>query len=565
MREVGFRSWRWGLVAVVATTLAGGPLERAVAQQKLGSEFQVNSYTTADQEDPALAVAAGGDFLVVWESWGQDGDVKGVFGQRFDRAGAKLGGEFQVNTYTTDYQQAPAVAADSSGGFIVVWEDCLQDDRDCNVFGQRFDATGARVGDEFQVNTYTVRHEPAKPEIAADASGHFVVVWRDYYDVVGQRFDATGAKLGGEFQVNTYTTDTQYRPAVAADANGSFVVAWQSYDQDGDADGVFGQRFDGAGGRLGGEFQVNTQTQGYQSDPAVAPTRSGGFVVVWENYTYGEGGESYNIAGQRFDGTGARVGGEFQVNTHETANHFRPAVASDRSGNFVVAWNRSYPGDAPFSPGVFGQRFDSAGTKLGSEFQVNSYTTNDQDDPVVAADASGNFVVVWQSYEQDGDGPGVFGQRFSALRSGCRAAGEQDVALKAQGGKLDWSWKKGGATVKADFGDPSADTAYRVCVYDSVAGLCSDVLPGADWREEANGFRFKSPAGVEGITAIQLEAGEAGRAELRVMGRGMALPELPLTQQPEVVLELSNSAGQCWQSHFATAHHNDASKFTAKE
>ena len=34
---------------------------------------------------------------------------------------------------------------------------------------------------------------------------------------------------------------------------------------------------------------------------------------------------------------------------------------------------------------------------------------------------------------------------------------------------------------------------------------------------------------------------------------------------PEVVLELSNSAGRCWQSHFATAHHNDASKFTAKE
>ena len=45
----------------------------------------------------------------------------------------------------------------------------------------------------------------------------------------------------------------------------------------------------------------------------------------------------------------------------------------------------------------------------------------------------------------------------------------------------------------------------------------------------------------------------------------VALPPLPLTQQPEVVLELSNSLGQCWQSRFATARKNDESKFEAKE
>ena len=55
------------------------------------------------------------------------------------------------------------------------------------------------------------------------------------------------------------------------------------------------------------------------------------------------------------------------------------------------------------------------GDPLGSEFRVNTYTTNDQRIPSVAADSSGNFVVVWRSDTQDGDGFGVFGQRYSEI------------------------------------------------------------------------------------------------------------------------------------------------------
>jgi hypothetical protein len=48
------------------------------------------------------------------------------------------------------------------------------------------------------------------------------------------------------------------------------------------------------------------------------------------------------------------------------------------------------------------------------DISVNTYTTDAQFGPAVASDASGNFVVVWQSYNQDGSHDGVFGQRFSA-------------------------------------------------------------------------------------------------------------------------------------------------------
>jgi hypothetical protein len=65
----------------------------------------------------------------------------------------------------------------------------------------------------------------------------------DYSGIFGQRFDSAGTKPDGEFQVNTYTTNYQNRPAVAAAGNGTFVVVWSSDYQDGDSFGVFGQRF----------------------------------------------------------------------------------------------------------------------------------------------------------------------------------------------------------------------------------------------------------------------------------------------------------------------------------
>ncbi len=40
----------------------------------------------------------------------------------------------------------------------------------------------------------------------------------------------------------------------------------------------------------------------------------------------------------------------------------------------------------------------------GAEFQVNTYTTDQQEDPAVAVDADGDFVVVWHSY-MAGDPP----------------------------------------------------------------------------------------------------------------------------------------------------------------
>ena len=99
-------------------------------------EFQVNTYTTGDQTTPSVAIDETGDFVVVWESAGQDGACSGVFGARFDRHGTRLGTEFQVNVHTTDDQQLARVASDGRG-FVAVWESANQDGDGFGVFGTR--------------------------------------------------------------------------------------------------------------------------------------------------------------------------------------------------------------------------------------------------------------------------------------------------------------------------------------------------------------------------------------------------------------------------------------------
>src|SRR5438132_1700747 len=96
-------------------------LAPAVAHaQALGSEFQVNTYTSSDQALPAVApVGTSGDFVVVWESSGSSGtdtSTASIQGRRFTSDGSAIGSEFQVNTYTTNLQTVPSVAAIGSSG-----------------------------------------------------------------------------------------------------------------------------------------------------------------------------------------------------------------------------------------------------------------------------------------------------------------------------------------------------------------------------------------------------------------------------------------------------------------
>jgi hypothetical protein len=381
-------------------------------------EFLVNTTTAGTQQTSPtssreVAVAPTGNFVAVWQSNGQDGSGWGIYGQRFDAASNPQGPEFRVNTYTINDQINPVVAMAPDGSFVVAWQSNGQDLSGWGIYARRFDAAGNPQGSEFRVNS-TFLGNQQNCTMGMDGSGNFVIAWTSNqllgnFNVYCQQFDATGLRLGGETRVNTTTVGNQTNPSVAVAANGDFMVTWQSdSNQDGSGWGIFGQCFNAAANRLGGEFLVNTTTNKDQLDPSATALGGGGYVVTWSSHE--QDGSGWGVYGQRFNTSGMATGPEFRINTWTANDQEASSVAADGAGNFVVVW-MSHDQDGN-GWGVFGQRYNINGVPQGGEFRVNATTAGDQIYPSVEV-GGGNWVVLWSGNGQ-GDNQGVFARQFGA-------------------------------------------------------------------------------------------------------------------------------------------------------
>ena len=390
-------------------------------------EFQINTTTANAQTAPSVSTLNDGGSVVVWVSAVQDGSGAGIYGQRYDSNGGAAGTEFRINSTTANDQRFPVVAQLADGGFLVTWVSALQDGALGGIYGQRYDGAGATVGSEFRVNTTTANDQDWTTATGL-AGGGFVVSWMSRnqdssgWGIYGQRFGDTGVKTGGEFRINGTTANQQQLPTLAALADGSFVALWSSYGQDGSGWGIYGQRYNDSGAAQGGEFLVNVVTTGNQWYPVVTGLADGGFVAAWSSY--GQDGSGEGIFAQRFDEDGVRVGECFQTNNFAARNQERPAIAALSDGGFVVTWMSS--GQDGSGAGLYGRRYDAAGIAAGMEFRINDTSASDQTQAVVSALPDGGFQVTWSSDGQDGSGRGIYGKRFDLMGD---AAGVQGAAI----------------------------------------------------------------------------------------------------------------------------------------
>lgn len=164
----------------------------------------MNTYTTGQQRDVALAMTSTGDFLVVWDGSGP-GDDSGVFARRFDSSGTPSGSEVLVNVATTNGQVRAATTALADGEFLVVWEGA--DGSGSGIIGRRFDSTGAPVGGEVQVNTTTASTQ-FYPALASSPLGPVMAVWASYGSFPNTRIYAQALTPPTTTSTTTTTTAT---------------------------------------------------------------------------------------------------------------------------------------------------------------------------------------------------------------------------------------------------------------------------------------------------------------------------------------------------------------------
>ncbi|MFN3292805.1 MAG: calcium-binding protein [Gemmobacter sp.] len=271
-----------------------------------GDPFRLNTYTAQDQRFSQVTALTGGGFVAIWNSWGQDGDRWGTFGQIFDAAGNKVGAEFRASQSTRGHQAWPQVAALKDGGFVVTYHvnDLSNPDWDSDIFARVFSASGTAVTDEFRVNTYHRYNDDTfgYSKVAGLPGGGFAVAWTgtdqppngngDGREKVMLRlYDANGTAQTNPIRVADIpavgTASASYWDAdwlsVRALPDGSIVLAWIEPGQDGSGTAIRARHFDATGKAVGAAFTVNGATAGHQLYPDLAVLANGDVVVAWQS------------------------------------------------------------------------------------------------------------------------------------------------------------------------------------------------------------------------------------------------------------------------------------------
>lgn len=331
------------------------------AQRYDASGVAQGSKITIAGRDTQVAMDADGDFVVTYQN-GPTGSSF-IYAQRFDKNGV-LQGTIQIDDVGSSGNDSDArIAMDDAGDFVVTWIDLVQPG--VNIYARKYSSAGVAQGAAILVSS-----DPglAFPAVAMDADGDFVVAWATEVDIPGgtissmttvwaQRYNSSGVAQGSVIEVSSGLTAANQRPDVSMDPTGNFVVVWSGYNEF-DMSSVFAQRFSSLGVAQGSVLQVNATASIDFEDggPSVDTDGSGNFVVTWTQTGANPDG-SLDVFGQQFDASGVRRGGEFLVNTTTDKQQAASSVAMDATGEFVVVWNSAI--DAPNLHNVFFQRFDS--------------------------------------------------------------------------------------------------------------------------------------------------------------------------------------------------------------
>jgi len=391
----------FGPLVATATAQVGGagsvaPIDRSEAyldlacQRHFGPltpEFRINQFQGYDQIWSSVAVAENG--YVFTFSSGQD-----VWARFFDDALEPVTNEFQVNTnLTADIQDEPAIAIATTGNVLIAWSDRNgYDGEQMGIYGRIYDANAQPVGAEFQINQ-TWQASQWRPLISPTPAGGWVVCWTGNWD--GDSFfrilDADGSPLSNDIRVHEFYFDAQVDPSVAVDGDGEIFVSFvdfSSHDPSASGLNLYGRAYAPDGTPYQNEEFLITSWlgDGAQRQPRVASFGEG-FVVVFEE-ELGDG-SGYGLYGRRYDGRGNALAPEFAINTTTAGNQVACGVAAQPTGEFIVVWEDYSQGPSR----IAAQRFDKDAAKLGPEFIVAQDPLG-RIRPVVAMDAEGEDIIV---------------------------------------------------------------------------------------------------------------------------------------------------------------------------
>ena len=314
--------------------------------------------------------------------------------------------DFIVNTQKDRDQAQPDFTALGDGRFVAVWLSNQGGPR-YDVHGQLFNGDGTPFGSEFTLNAPT-ENSPSGPKVAALGNDQFVATWYvktsgDDWNIVGRTFSADGSPAGGEFTVNSTTEGFQAEPDIAVLEGGRFAVTWYSVTDEAGAEARI--RVFNADGSAGPDVAAPASDIWAGGTPAILALPDGQFVVAWTST-----GSKVEVHGRIFHADGSPAGDDFLINSIGYDGQSAPRMTALTDGSFVVTWMSQEPGETGFD--IRARTFHADGTPVGPDFLVNTTQMGYQAVPDVVGLSDGRFVITWESLEGDPANYDIRGRLF---------------------------------------------------------------------------------------------------------------------------------------------------------
>ncbi|MEO0293335.1 MAG: T9SS type A sorting domain-containing protein [candidate division WOR-3 bacterium] len=345
----------------------------------LSGEEKVNEIEgTANQEYPVVDMNSSGSVVVAWTDFRSPW---GVYFQRLDPLGNPIGENIHIEPGYT-----PDVALSEDSSFVIVYRYYGE------IHLQRVSPSGDTVGSPLRIDEVS-GYYCYSPSVDIDFLNNAVVTWYDHRDgdndIWAQKINKLGMKVGSNFKVNEDDgSSSQEEPSIAMTPNGKFLIAWAD-NRNGNYD-IYAQLFGSDGTPINGNLKINeSEDPSGQFNPCVAYLPDGNFIVAWEDY-----GSSYGVYFQIVDTTGVLVDSNCKVSQN---NHwgFSPEVSVAPSGEFVITWE-DYDYYSFYN--IYAQRYKAQRTPDEENFKVNNDmegVNNSQLYPSVATNGN-SLIFVWQ-------------------------------------------------------------------------------------------------------------------------------------------------------------------------
>ncbi len=401
------------------------------------------------------------------------------------------GPERLINSRITDAQRFPSVAVAQNGNFVAAYESEAYG-TSVKIAVRLFNEAGGPIGEEISFGSAS--YNVLDPSVAVLSNGNIAVGFtRGGNDVRATVLSPDASEIVSELvlPLSPQTVPGSINQvALTALGSGGFAAAWTQGnfgDQDVryatySASGTRQMLFDGLASNSSGNHRMAD----------IAQLDNGNIVIAWQrDLLNGNKATRAKIVTE----TGATVVSEFSVNSNTAGDELRPSVTVLANGNFVVAWDQSgdqqfrifAPDATPVTSDIFqsslagnaevkalndggflmvgidsgsdlsAQRYDASGATVGSLFQVNTTTVDNQFLPAVAVNDDGRALVLWEDTSETGgdtDNRAIRGQMLTLTASNNAVnGGSGNNNLSGDGDANEIYGNAGNDTIDAQGGD----------------------------------------------------------------------------------------------------------------